>query len=71
MNSRIHQTRAPGGLAGSGHRWASREILVRLGAARTIQAIVQGHQEVLADERTRQVKAALPHDLDVLYEPLQ
>ncbi len=36
----------------------------------TIEAIAQGHDEVLADERTRQVKAALPHDLEILYKPL-
>jgi NAD(P)-dependent dehydrogenase (short-subunit alcohol dehydrogenase family) len=39
-------------------------------AEQTIAAIVAGRKEVLADERTRQVKAALPHDLDVLYNPL-
>ncbi len=36
----------------------------------TIRAIREGHKEVLADERTKQVKAALPHDLDLLYNPL-
>jgi NAD(P)-dependent dehydrogenase (short-subunit alcohol dehydrogenase family) len=36
----------------------------------TIQAIGQGQDEVLADERTHQVKAALPHDLETLYKPL-
>lgn len=39
-------------------------------AQQTIQAIVEGHKEVLADDRTRQIKAALPHDLDLLYNPL-
>jgi NAD(P)-dependent dehydrogenase (short-subunit alcohol dehydrogenase family) len=39
-------------------------------AEQTIAAIVAGRSEVLADERTRQIKAALPHDLDVLYNPL-
>jgi NAD(P)-dependent dehydrogenase (short-subunit alcohol dehydrogenase family) len=39
-------------------------------AEQTIRAIVEGHKEVLADERTRQIKAALPHDLDTLYNPL-
>lgn len=39
-------------------------------AEQTIRAITEGHKEVLADERTRQIKAALPHDLDLLYNPL-
>jgi NAD(P)-dependent dehydrogenase (short-subunit alcohol dehydrogenase family) len=39
-------------------------------AEQTIRAIALGHKEVLADERTRQVKAALPNDLDLLYNPL-
>ena len=36
----------------------------------TVRAIREGHKEVLADERTRQVKAALPRDLELLYDPL-
>jgi NAD(P)-dependent dehydrogenase (short-subunit alcohol dehydrogenase family) len=36
----------------------------------TIEAIEHGHDEVLADDRTRQVKAALPNDLAELYKPL-
>jgi NAD(P)-dependent dehydrogenase (short-subunit alcohol dehydrogenase family) len=39
-------------------------------AEQTITAIIEGHKEVLADDRTRQIKAALPHDLDLLYNPL-
>ncbi len=39
-------------------------------AEQTIRAIALGHKEVLADERTRQIKAALPNDLDLLYNPL-
>ena len=39
-------------------------------AEQTIEAIERGHDEVLADDRTRQVKAALPNDLAELYKPL-
>lgn len=35
----------------------------------TFRAITEGHDEVLADDRSKEIKAALPHDLDLLYKP--
>jgi NAD(P)-dependent dehydrogenase (short-subunit alcohol dehydrogenase family) len=36
-------------------------------AAKVIQAVEGGSEEVLADERTRQVKANVPRDLELIY----
>jgi NAD(P)-dependent dehydrogenase (short-subunit alcohol dehydrogenase family) len=40
-------------------------------AALTLDAVEAGHQEVLADERTRQIKAAVPNDLHEIYPGIQ
>lgn len=40
-------------------------------AAATLDAVEAGADEVLADDRTRRVKAALPTDLDTLYPDIQ
>jgi hypothetical protein len=39
-------------------------------AAQTLEAIRGGADEVLTDQRTREVKAALPHDIEQLYGSL-
>jgi NAD(P)-dependent dehydrogenase (short-subunit alcohol dehydrogenase family) len=39
--------------------------------SQTLDAVQHGDEEVLADDRTRGVKAALPHDLTSLYPDLQ
>jgi NAD(P)-dependent dehydrogenase (short-subunit alcohol dehydrogenase family) len=40
-------------------------------AAQTFDAVEAGLEEVLADQRTRDIKAAVPHDLEVLYPSVQ
>ena len=40
-------------------------------AAQALDGIEEGAEEVLTDQRTRSVKAALPDDLALLYPPLQ
>ena len=40
-------------------------------AAQTIDAVERGHEEVLTDDATRQVKASLPTDQSSLYPELQ
>jgi NAD(P)-dependent dehydrogenase (short-subunit alcohol dehydrogenase family) len=40
-------------------------------AARTMEAIAQGHEEVLADARTQRVKAALATDPEAFYQQIQ
>ncbi|WP_375483499.1 SDR family oxidoreductase [uncultured Mycobacterium sp.] len=40
-------------------------------AAQTLAAIQRGDEEVLTDDRTRHVKASLPHDLTSLYPDVQ
>jgi NAD(P)-dependent dehydrogenase (short-subunit alcohol dehydrogenase family) len=39
--------------------------------ATTLDALETGAEEVLADERTRQIKAAVPTDLDTIYPGIQ
>jgi NAD(P)-dependent dehydrogenase (short-subunit alcohol dehydrogenase family) len=43
------------------------KLSARSVAEQTLAAIVDGREEVLTDDRTRQIKAALPHDLETLY----
>ena len=40
-------------------------------AAQTFDAVEADREEVLADQRTRDIKAAIPHDLEVLYPGVQ
>ncbi len=40
-------------------------------AQQTFDAVERGDVEVLADERTRFVKASLPHDQELIYPPIQ
>ncbi|WUS36087.1 SDR family oxidoreductase [Kitasatospora sp. NBC_01250] len=40
-------------------------------AARALDAVEEGREEVLADERTRRIKAALPNDLELIYPDVQ
>jgi NAD(P)-dependent dehydrogenase (short-subunit alcohol dehydrogenase family) len=40
-------------------------------AALTLDAVQAGREEVLADERTRALKAAIPHDLQEIYPSIQ
>jgi NAD(P)-dependent dehydrogenase (short-subunit alcohol dehydrogenase family) len=40
-------------------------------ASQTLTAVQHGDEEVLTDDRTRHVKASLPHDLASLYSDLQ
>jgi hypothetical protein len=40
-------------------------------ATQTLDGIEAGAEEILTDQRTRTVKAALPDDLAQLYPPLQ
>jgi NAD(P)-dependent dehydrogenase (short-subunit alcohol dehydrogenase family) len=40
-------------------------------ARMTVEAIESGVEEVLADDETRAIKAALPHALEMLYPPIQ
>jgi NAD(P)-dependent dehydrogenase (short-subunit alcohol dehydrogenase family) len=46
---------------------ASAKISAESVALQTLEAIEAGHEEVLADERTRHVKSSLPNDLSLLY----
>lgn len=39
--------------------------------AQALDALESGHGEVLADERTRMIKAALTHDLDAIYPDVE
>ena len=40
-------------------------------ANQTLDAVEEGREEVLADERTRNIKAALPRDLDLIYPDVE
>jgi hypothetical protein len=40
-------------------------------AGLTLDAVEAGHEEVLADTRTRQIKAAVPNDLREIYPGIQ
>ena len=40
-------------------------------AEQVFDAVEAGQVEVLADERTRTVKAQLPHDHELIYPPIQ
>lgn len=37
----------------------------------TLDAVQEGHEEVLADEKARAIKASIPHHREELYPELQ
>jgi hypothetical protein len=64
VHSGYIDTRQAAGVQGAKHGPADVAALV-------LDAVEAGHEELLADERTRNMKASLPRDLELIYPEIE